>query len=100
MTLTRLHQIPRGPENPRNSEGAILTLNDGRIAFAYSRYRGESGDDHAYCEIALITSSDNGVTWSEPRILAKPDFSKNEDNYMSVSLMRMANGDVGLFHLV
>ena len=100
MTLTRLHHLAPAEGNPRNSEGSFLTLKDGRIAFAYSRYKGTSGDDHAYCEIAVITSSDNGVTWSEPRIAAKPDFTKNEDNYMSVTLMRMANGDAGLFYLV
>ena len=100
MKLTRLHHIAPGKGNPRNSEGAFITLKDGRIAFVYSRYNGESADDHAYCEIAVITSSDLGETWSEPRIIAKPDFDKNEDNYMSVSLMRMANGDIGVFYLV
>jgi len=34
--------------NPRNSEGAFITLADGRILFAYSRYYGSSwsDDDH------------------------------------------------------
>lgn len=100
MTLTRLHQLPPCAGNPRNSEGSFITLKDGRIAFAYSRYNGASAHDHAYCEIAVIDSSDGGETWTEPRIIAKPDFSKNEDNYMSVTLMRMANGDVGLFYLI
>lgn len=100
MKLTRLHQLPPTEGNPRNSEGAFITLKDGRIAFVWSRYNGTSADDHAYCEIAMITSSDGGETWGNQRILAKPDFEKKEDNYMSVSLMRMANGDVGLFYLV
>ena len=64
MTLTRLHHIAPGKGNPRNSEGAFITLKDGRIAFVYSRYNGDSADDHAYCEIAVITSSDLGETWS------------------------------------
>lgn len=100
MKLTRLYSIAPGEGNPRNSEGAFITLKDGRIAYVYSRYNGESADDHAYCEIAVITSSDLGETWSRPRIIAKPDFDKNEDNCMSVSLARMANGDIGVFYLV
>ncbi|MBP3293280.1 MAG: exo-alpha-sialidase, partial [Clostridia bacterium] len=53
--------------NPRNSEGSFLRLNDGRIAFAYSRYSGNSADDHAYAEIACIFSSDNGETFGDER---------------------------------
>ena len=28
-----------GPDNPRNSEGAFLTLPEGEILYAYSRYK-------------------------------------------------------------
>ncbi len=88
--------------NPRNSEGAFLRLNDGRIAFAYSRYRGDSADDHAYAEIACVFSYDDGETFENERILVRPsaDPADDETNCMSVSLMRMANGDVGLFYLL
>lgn len=90
------------PGNPRNSEGAFLRLRDGRIAFAYSRYSGGSADDHAYAEIACVFSSDEGETFGDERILVRPDPdpAANETNCMSVSLMRMANGDVGLFYLL
>ena len=30
-------ELPPGPNNPRNSEGAFMPLKDGRIMFAYSR---------------------------------------------------------------
>ena len=60
------------PGNPRNSEGSFLRLNDGRIAFAYSRYSGDSADDHAYAEIACIFSSDEGETFGDERILVRP----------------------------
>jgi len=88
--------------NPRNSEGSFLRLNDGRIALAYSRYSGNSADDHAYAEIACIFSSDNGETFGDERILVRPnpDPAANETNCMSVTLMRMANGAVGLFYLL
>ena len=86
--------------NPRNSEGSFLRLKDGRIVFAYSRYSGTSSDDGAYCEIAAMYSSDNGETFSEPKILVRPDKSRGETNCMSVSLLELPNGDAGLFYLV
>ena len=46
------------PGNPRNSEGSFLRLDDGRIAFAYSRYVGDSDLDHAKCEIAIALNKD------------------------------------------
>ena len=39
-------ELPPGPDNPRNSEGAFMPLKDGRIMFAYSRFTG-SFSDHA-----------------------------------------------------
>ena len=88
--------------NPRNSEGSFLRLKDGRIAFAYSRYRGNSAHDHAYAEIAVLFSSDEGETFGDERIVVKPQMDPpyDETNCMSVSLLRMGNGDVGLFYLL
>ncbi len=70
--------LPPGPDNPRNSEGAFLPLRDGRILFAYSRYYGDSSNDNAPADIAARYSSDNGRTWTtndeiivrEPRSLS------------------------------
>ncbi|MGN1345340.1 MAG: sialidase family protein [Eubacteriales bacterium] len=88
--------------NPRNSEGSFLRLRDGRIAFAYSRYRGNSSDDHAYAEIAVLFSRDEGETFGDERILVRPRLAEeyDETNCMSVSLLRLGNGDVGLFYLL
>ncbi len=88
--------------NPRNSEGSFLRLRDGRIAFAYSRYRGNSADDHAYAEIACVFSYDGGETFEDERILVRPnaDPAADETNCMSVTLLRLGNGDVGLFYLL
>lgn len=85
--------------NPRNSEGAFLNLKDGRILFAYSRYTGDSGNDDAAACIAGRWSNDDGRTWSDEQVLASPD-EHQAMNIMSVSLMRMANGDIGLFYLI
>ena len=37
--------------NPRNSEGAFITLNNSDILFVYSRYGGESWRDHAQADL-------------------------------------------------
>ena len=94
--------VTRSTGNPRNSEGSFLRLRDGRIAFAYSRYRGNSADDHAYAEIAAVFSSDDGETFGDERILVRPRLEEqyDETNCMSVTLMRLGNGDVGLFYLL
>ncbi|MBQ4354605.1 MAG: exo-alpha-sialidase [Clostridia bacterium] len=111
MTVTKTGILDLAPTaaNPRSSEGAFLTLADGRILFAYSRYAGSHAGDHAYAEIAGIYSSDGGKTFSEPKIFVRPEVHTGDDvlageseeiNCMSVSLMRMNNGDIGLFYLV
>ena len=40
-------ELKPGPDNPRNSEGAFISLKDGRIMYIYSRYYGKSSSDHA-----------------------------------------------------
>ncbi|MEI6971358.1 MAG: sialidase family protein [bacterium] len=83
--------------NPRNSEGAFVTLTDGRILFAWSRYRGESWADEARADIAARFSSDGGKTWSpEERILVSNEVACN---VMSASLLRLQDGRIALFCL-
>jgi len=82
----------------RHSEGAFLRLKDGTILFAYSRFTGLWNDD-APSDIVAVTSHDEGETWSEARTLV-PASHHGASNIMSVSLMRMGNGDVGLFYIV
>lgn len=93
-------QIPPLPGNPRNSEGDFLRLNDGRILFAYSRYHGNSNDDGADCDIVGIISDDNGDSFDNRQIFLSRASDFNTNNAMSVSLLRMKNGDLGLFHIV
>ncbi len=88
-------------DNPRNSEGSFLKLKDGRIAFAYSRYFGESDNDHAACNICVIYSSDGGKSFDTENyetLVYASDY--NEQNVMSVTLRYMNNGDIGLFYLL
>ena len=90
-----------GPKegNPRNSEGTFLQLADGEILFVYSRFRGDSGDDHAFADLSMMRSRDGGRSWGEDTIILT---FEGEDgvNMMSPALLMMQNGDVGLFYLV
>lgn len=86
-------------KNPRNSEGAFLTLQDGRIIFVYSRFKGESQADFASSDICLVVSEDGGRTFGKSRILLTCE-GEQAVNIMSLSLLTMENGDIGLFYLV
>ena len=40
-------ELPPSAGNPRNSEGTFLELADGELIFVYSRFKGDSPNDHA-----------------------------------------------------
>ena len=81
-------------EHPRSSEGAFLTLRSGRILFYYTQFYG--GDaDHSPARIVGIFSDDGGRTWSAPQVVIG---SGGRQNVMSVSLLPLAGGRLGLFH--
>ena len=86
-----------GPNNPRNSEGDFITLKDGRILFVYSHYTGASGDDHGNAFLAGRYSSDKGKTWTQEDV--KIVDQEGDMNVMSVSLLRLKNGEIALFYL-
>lgn len=90
-------RIPIKEGNPRNGEGAFLRLLDGRIMFAYTKYDGESNTDEATAHIAAVYSEDEGESWSE----STPLLQKGEGdlNIMSVSLLRLKDGRLGLLYL-
>ena len=90
-------ELPPGPDNPRNSEGAFLPLKDGRILFAYSRYYGDSRHDNATADIAARYSSDLGRTWTtHDEIIVR---NEGGMNVMSVSLLRLKSGEIALFYM-
>ncbi|NHE59864.1 sialidase family protein [Cyclobacterium plantarum] len=86
-----------GDNNPRNSEGDFIQLNDGRILFVYSHYYGESSSDHATAYLAGRYSSDKGESWTEADVEILPN--EGGMNVMSVSLLRLQNGDIAMFYL-
>lgn len=87
-----------GNDFSRHSEGDFIRLRDGRILFIYSRFT-ESFQDAAPSDLVALTSCDEGETWSDPRVVL-PASLHGEKNVMSVSLLRMQNGDIGLFYIV
>ena len=89
--------LETGKGNPRNGEGAFVRLKNGDILYAYTEYFGDDWADHTIAHICACTSSDEGETWSEKFVLLEKD--ENAENYMSVSLLRMANGDLGMIYL-
>lgn len=93
--IRTLLTIEPGKDNPRNSEGDIIELKDGRLCLIYTRFTGGGGDDAA-ADLAMRISKDRGRTWSDDKIVVRHTGGLN---VMSVSLLRLANGDIALFYL-
>jgi len=89
--------LPAKPDNPRNSEGDFITLKDGRIFFIFTRYTGNSASDNASAFLAGRYSDDQGKSWSSEDI--KIVEQEGIMNVMSVSLVRLQNGEIALFYL-
>lgn len=94
--VTKIRLLPPGPGNPRNSEGAFIALKDGKLLFVYTHFTG-GGADHAAAHLAARSSNDSGRTWAAQDELVLENEANM--NVMSVSLLRLANDDIGLFYL-
>ena len=94
----RALELTPGKGNPRNSEGAFVSLKDGRILFVYSHYTaGKGADDDPAC-LAGRYSPDGGRTWAaEDRTIVT---NEGGMNVMSVSLLRLQSGEIALFYLI
>ncbi len=82
----------------RHSEGDFIRLKDGRILFIYTRFKGAKAGDGAPTHLVRRLSADNGETWTEPEVVFEAE-QFGTHNIMSVSLMRMANGDIGIYFI-
>ncbi len=90
-TTLRLAPVPG---HPRNSEGDFIALKDGRLLFVYSHFTG-GGGDHDQAFLAGRYSSDGGRTWTDKdEVIVERD---GDWNVMSVSLLRLKDGSIGLF---
>jgi Neuraminidase (sialidase) len=94
---TKVLQLPPGTDNPRNSECEFITLKNGDILMVYSHYTGKSSSDHANAYLASRISKDGGKTWSDKDQLVIAN--EGGMNVMSVSLLRLQNGQIALFYL-
>ena len=92
---TTLLTIEPTAEQPRNSEGDIIELKDGRLCLIYTRFTGGT-TDHAAADLAMRTSADGGRSWSDDTIVVPRE---RGNNVMSVSLLRLADGRIALFYL-
>ncbi|NIA31284.1 MAG: hypothetical protein GWP06_15415 [Actinobacteria bacterium] len=89
-------RLEPGPDNPRNSEGDFIHLQDGRILFIYSHFTGGSGDN-AEAHLSGRFSDDGGRTWSKKDVTILAN--EGGMNIMSVSLLRLQDGRIALFYL-
>ena len=89
--------LPTEEKNPRNGEGSFIRLKDGKIMFVYTQYYGDDWNDHAIARLAYVCSEDEGESWSSPRCLIEKD--ETALNIMSVSLIRLQNGEIGILYL-
>ena len=89
--------LTTGEGNPRNGEGAFVRLNNGVIMYAYTEYYGVDWCDDAPARICVCCSSDEGESWSSPRVLIEKD--EDARNIMSPSIFRMKNGELGIVYL-
>lgn len=94
--VVKMPLLPPAINNPRNSEGDFIALNNGILMFVYSRFTGGTADD-ARADLAAIYSGDGGKTWS----LRYGPVLENEGkkNVMSVSLLRLAENEIAMFYL-
>lgn len=84
--------------NARNSEGSFLRAPNGDILFAFSHFDNDC-TDHASCNIAIIRSSDEGESWTDPEMLVSAkDFGTS--NLMSVSGLQLKDGSLCFFFVI
>lgn len=82
----------------RNSEAALLELDDKRILAIWPEFlKGEGDSDFFPSRLAAMTSSDGGRTWGHHRIVVRP--GAGELNVNSPSLLRLPDGSVLLCYL-
>lgn len=87
---------PVGPQNPRNSEAAIMPLKDGSLLLGWTEFYAGNGADHGPARISGKISADGGRSWGDKFTLVEND---GGCNVMEVNFLRLKNGDIALFYL-
>jgi len=86
---------PVGPQNPRNSEAAIVPLQDGSLLLGWTEFYAGSGADHGPARLVGRISRDAGRTWGEKYTLVEND---GGCNVMEVNFMRLRSGALAVFY--
>lgn len=91
------HTVPApvGPDNPRNSEAAIVPLNDGSLLLGWTEFYAGDGADHGPARISGLLSKDGGKTWADKRTLIEND---GGCNVMEVNFLRLKDDRIALFY--
>lgn len=99
-----LTEFAKSEAHPRNSEGDVIGLHDGRLLVVYSHFYRDStsrhadgGDDDSSAELVLTESADGGRTWSPMRTAVRK--GEGTLNVMSTSFLRLGDGRLALFYL-
>jgi len=87
--------VPVGPDNPRNSEAAIVPLKSGELLLGWTEFYAGSGADHGPARISGKISTDGGRTWQQKYTLVENDGGMN---VMEVNFLRLKNADIALFY--
>jgi predicted neuraminidase len=87
--------VPVGPQNPRNSEAAIVPLKDHSLLLAWTEFYAGNGADHGPARISAKISTDGGKTWGEKRTLIEND---GGCNVMEVNFLRLKNEDLAIWY--
>jgi predicted neuraminidase len=86
---------PVGPNNPRNSEAAIVAIQDGALLLGWTEFYAGNGADHGPARISGKISNDGGKTWGEKFTLVEND---GGCNVMEVNFLRTKDGRLALFY--
>ena len=86
---------PTSQENPRNGEGDIVALADGRLLLAWGRFTGPY--DYSPADIHGRFSEDGGYTWGSPFLIQE---NVGTCNVMSASFLSLQSGDLLFAFLV
>ncbi len=90
--------VDANPDSPRHDSASIVELKDGRLLMAWMAHTGgeEIGHDHAPCDIASMVSSDDGLTWTDRKILVRND--PNDINIHFPSFLRLNTGEILFYY--
>ena len=95
--IKRVNLLLPSKKNPRNSEGSMVDLGNRKLLFAYTLFTG-GANDQAASYIAGRYSIDAGESWLNKNVVLIENEGKV--NTMSVSLLRLMNGEIIIGYLV